>query len=46
VVLRPKELEMKKKCENCIRPENKPKYEMEPNQSKHRAMHEGDDPLI
>ena len=47
VVLRPKKLEIQKRnCKNCTRAE-KTKIlcrEIEPNPSKDRAMHEGDNP--
>jgi hypothetical protein len=48
VVIRPKKLEIQeKKYENCVRAEKKPQilyHEIEPNPSKDRDMHEGDNP--
>ena len=41
VVLRPKKLEIRKIVKNVNEPKNQ---EIEPNPSKDRAMHEGDDP--
>jgi hypothetical protein len=52
VVLRPKKLEIQKKnkFEDCsIKAEKKPEilcHKIEPNPSKDRAMHEGDNPLF
>jgi hypothetical protein len=53
VVLGSKELEIRKKnCQNCKRAEKKTKtqqilrHEFEPNPSKDRAMHEGENPLF
>jgi hypothetical protein len=48
-MLRPKKLEIRKKnCENSKEPgKTQAKYsEIEPNLSKDRAMHEGDNPLF
>jgi hypothetical protein len=48
VVLRPKKLEIRKIVKTVKEPKKKPKqilcHEIEPNPSKDRAMHEGDNP--
>ena len=48
VVLRPKKVGNPKNCEKCERTEEDQKlcHEIEPNPSKDRAMHEGDNPLF
>jgi hypothetical protein len=48
-MLRPKMLEIReKKCENCERADENQNesHETEPNLSKDRAMHEGDNPAF
>jgi hypothetical protein len=45
VMLRPKKLEIRKKNVKTVKEPRKPKcHEIEPNPSKDRAMHEGDNP--